>query len=104
MHFPSILYLLDQERRDGAEVVVVPSDDGIGVDTQRIVDAIDERTAVVCLSHVLFKSAYIQDVAPITEKSRQVGAISDHRRLPGGRCDTGRCPGARRSTSTSAAV
>jgi kynureninase len=76
MHFPSILYLLEQERRDGAEVVVVPSDDGIGVDAQRIADAIDERTAVVCLSHVLFKSAYIQDLAPITEKARRVGAIS----------------------------
>ena len=76
MHFPSILYLLDQERRDGAEVVVVPSDDGIAVDTQRIVDAIDERTAVVCLSHVLFKSAYIHDVAAIAEKARRVGAIT----------------------------
>src|SRR5262249_12552391 len=59
MHFPSILYLLDQHRRDGARVVVVPSDDGIRVDTQRLVEAIDERTAVVCLSHVLFKSAYV---------------------------------------------
>ena len=43
------------------------------MDTQRIVDAIDERTAIVCLSHVLFKSAYIHDVAAITEKARRVG-------------------------------
>jgi kynureninase len=76
MHFPSILYLLDQQRRDGAEVVVVPSDDGIRVDTQRLVDAIDDDTALVCLSHVLFKSAYVHEVASITEKARRVGAIS----------------------------
>ncbi len=76
MHFPSILYLLDQETRDGANLVVIPSEDGVAVDTQRIVDAIDERTAIVCISHVLFKSAYIHDVAAITEKARRVQAIS----------------------------
>lgn len=76
MHFPSILYLLDQYRRDGVEVVIVPSDDGIRVETQRVIDAIDERTAVVCLSHVLFKSAYVHDVATIVAKARRVGAVS----------------------------
>jgi kynureninase len=76
MHFPSILYLLAQLQRDGADLVVVPSEDGIRVDTGRVVDAIDERTAVVCLSHVLFKSAYVHDVAAITAKARRVGAVS----------------------------
>ena len=33
MHFPSILYLIDQERGRGAKVTVVPSEDGISVDT-----------------------------------------------------------------------
>ena len=76
MHFPSILYLLDQQRRDGAEVVVVPSEDGIAVETDRIIEAIDEHTAVVCLSHVLFKSAYVHDVAAIARRCRRVGAVS----------------------------
>ncbi len=76
MHFPSILYLLAQKQRDGAELVVVPSDDGIRVDTGRVVEAIDDRTAVVCLSHVLFKSAYVHDVAPITSRARRVGAVA----------------------------
>src|SRR6185312_7657793 len=76
MHYPSILYLLDQRKWDGATVVVVASEDGIGVDTRRVVDAIDGRTAVVCLSHVLFKSAYVHDVAPITRRAREVGAVS----------------------------
>ena len=76
MHFPSILYLIDEQRRGGALVTVVPSEDGIEVDTQRVIDAIDERTAVVNLSHVLFKSAYIHDVGAIAEKARRVGALT----------------------------
>jgi kynureninase len=76
MHFPSILYLLEQERRDGARLLVVPSSDGVSVDTNRLVDAIDDATAIVCLSHVFFKSAYVHDIASITEKARRVGAIS----------------------------
>jgi kynureninase len=76
MHFPSILYLIDEQRRGGAEVTVVPSEDGIVVDTQRLVDAIDERTLFVSISHVLFKSAYIHNIAAITEQARRVGAMT----------------------------
>jgi kynureninase len=76
MHFPSVLYLIDQQRRLGAEVSVVPSLDAISVDTERIIDAIDEQTAIVNLSHVLFKSAFIHDVAAIAEKARRVQAIT----------------------------
>lgn len=76
MHFPSILYLIDQERSRGAKVTVVPSDDGISVDTERLLKAIDEKTALVNVSHVFFKSAYIHDVAAITAKARQVGAMT----------------------------
>lgn len=76
MHFPSILYLLKEQRRLGAEIVVVPSDDGIGVDAGRIIEAIDEATAVVALSHVYFKTAYIQDVGAIARRAREAGAVS----------------------------
>src|SRR5262245_35460701 len=76
MHFPSILYHLEEKRRDGTDVIVVPSDDGVRVDTQRVIEAIDDRTAVVCLSHVLFKSAYVHDVGAIAEKARRVGAVT----------------------------
>ncbi len=76
MHFPSILYLIDEQRRLGAEVAVIPSENGISVDTQRLLDAIDEKTAFVNLSHVLFRSAFIHDVAAIAAKARQVGAIT----------------------------
>jgi kynureninase len=76
MHFPSILYLIDQQRRLGASVTAVPSGDGVAIDTQQLIDAIDETTAVVCLSHVLFKSAYIHEIAEIAARARQVNAIT----------------------------
>jgi len=74
MHFPSILYLIDQQRARGAEIVIVKSDDGVTIDQQKLLDAIDERTALVAVSHVLFKSAFIQDAAAITKRAHQVGA------------------------------
>src|SRR5581483_10828365 len=76
LHFPSILYLIGEQAARGAEVVVVPSEDGITIDAGRLVEAIGERTAFVNISHVLFKSAFIQDVGAIAERARQVGAVT----------------------------
>jgi kynureninase len=76
MHFPSILYLIDQQRRNGAQTTIVPSEDGISVDAERLIDTIDEKTALVCLSHVQFKSAFIQDIAAVAGKARRVGAAT----------------------------
>ncbi|HEV3255884.1 MAG TPA: aminotransferase class V-fold PLP-dependent enzyme [Gemmataceae bacterium] len=76
MHFPSILYLIAEQASQGAEVVIVPTDDGITVDTGRVIEAIDEHTAFVSLSHVLFKSAYIHDLAAVGRRAREVGALT----------------------------
>lgn len=76
MHFPSILYLLDGMRAVGAEIVVVPSDDGVGVDVARIAAAIDDRTAAVCLSHVLFRSAFVHDLGPVVDAAARHGALT----------------------------
>ena len=73
LNFPSVMYLW--EGMPGAEVKLVRSWDGITVPTETFLDAIDERTAVVALSHVLFKSAYLQDIAAITERAHEVGAM-----------------------------
>lgn len=68
MNFPSVMYVYEAHARAArARIVEVPSDDGITIDTQRMVDAIDEETLLVPISHVLFKSAYIQDVKAIVE-------------------------------------
>jgi kynureninase len=76
MHFPSILYLIEEQRHGAAEVEVVPSRDGITVDTEQLIDAIDEQTAIVSISHVLFKSAFVHDLAAIAAQARRVGAIT----------------------------
>jgi kynureninase len=76
MHFPSLLYLLDEQRRSGAEVTVVTSTDDVTVDTQRLVETIDDRTAFVNVSHVLFKSAYVHEIEAIAARARQVGAVT----------------------------
>jgi len=74
LDFPSNHYLFHGFERFGAEVVTVPSDDGVRGRVDRVVDAIDERTALVSLSLVLFRSAHLQDVAPVIERAHRVGA------------------------------
>ncbi len=75
MNFPSVMYVYEAHAKAaGARIVTVPSDDGITIDTERMLDAIDEDTLLVPISHVLFRSAYIQDVAAIIEKAHAVGA------------------------------
>lgn len=75
LNFPSVMYVAEGERRRGAEVVMVPSDDGLGIPTERLLAAIDERTRLVPISHVLFRSAFIQDAEAIARRCREVGAI-----------------------------
>ncbi len=74
LDFPSNHYLFHGFERYGAEVVTVPSDDRVRGRIDRVVDAIDERTALVSLSLVLFRSAHLQDVTPVIERAHQVGA------------------------------
>jgi kynureninase len=74
LDFPSNHYLFHGFARYGAEVVTVASDDGVRGRIDRVVDAIDERTAIVNLSLVLFRSAHLQDVRPVIEKAHRVGA------------------------------
>lgn len=75
MNFPSVRYLYDRfARARGAEVVEVPSPDGVTVPTEAMLAAIDERTLLVPISHVLFQSSYVQDAAAICAKAKAVGA------------------------------
>jgi kynureninase len=74
LQFPTVSYVWQAEQRRGAECVLVPSADGKTIDTEAMLDAIDERTLLVPMSHVVFSSAYIQDAKKIAQKARQVGA------------------------------
>ena len=76
LDFPSVRYVYDAlAARLGARIVVVPSDDGIGVSEDRLIEAIDERTRLVAISHVLFRSAYVMDVARIAAHAHAMGAL-----------------------------
>jgi len=74
LEFPSNMYLFEGFRRYGAEVVYVKSPDAMRTDLDALLDAIDDRTVLVPLSYVLFKSAYIQKVDAVIEKAHRVGA------------------------------
>ncbi|HSJ64536.1 MAG TPA: aminotransferase class V-fold PLP-dependent enzyme [Gemmatimonadaceae bacterium] len=76
LDFPSVRYVYDGlAKRLGARIVEVPSEDGIGIEMHALLDAIDERTRLVAISHVLFRSAYIVDVAAVCRRAREVGAL-----------------------------
>ena len=74
LNFPSVMYFWEAQRQYGARVHMVKADDGIHVPTDRLLDAIDESTLLVPVSHVIFRSAYINDAAAIIEKAHRVGA------------------------------
>ena len=74
LNFPSVMYFWEAQRAYGAQVQMVKTDDGITVPTERFVEAIDEQTLLVPFSHVIFRSAYIQDAKAIIEKAHKVGA------------------------------
>lgn len=75
LEFPSVSYVWNEERRRGAEVVMIDSDDGIHLELDRFLAAIDERTAIVPISHVLFRSATITPVKAIVARAHEVGAL-----------------------------
>ena len=76
LDFPSVRYVYDGlAARLGARIHVVESDDGITIDLDRLLDAIDERTRLVAISHVLFRSAYIMDLEAICRRAHDVGAL-----------------------------
>ncbi|HYT49203.1 MAG TPA: aminotransferase class V-fold PLP-dependent enzyme [Pyrinomonadaceae bacterium] len=75
LNFPSVMYVYDAHARDhGLRIDIVKSDDGITVPLERMLAAIDEDTLLVPISHVLYKSAFLQDAQAIIERAHEVGA------------------------------
>jgi kynureninase len=78
LNFPSDLYVVQgcvDLMGNRHRLELVPSADGIHVDAEALYDAIDERTALVTLSHVVFKSGFLYDAAAITERAHGAGAL-----------------------------
>jgi kynureninase len=75
LNFPSVMYVYEAHARSGGlRIETVKSDDGITVPLERMLAAIDEETLLVPFSHVLFKSAFLQDAKAITDRAHEVGA------------------------------
>jgi kynureninase len=72
--FPTVEYLLDAQRRIGAEVVRIGTDPLVYPERD-LLDAITARTALVVISHVLFRTAELVDVRPIVERAHNHGAL-----------------------------
>jgi kynureninase len=74
------MYVWEGFRDQGARIVNVPTPStgpyaGIGVPTEQLLEAIDEETLVVPISHVCFKSSYLQDAKAICARAKEVGAM-----------------------------
>jgi kynureninase len=74
MDFPSDIYSIQRMLPPHMYIQQVKTNDSISIDTDEILDAIDERTRLVSVSHVLFRSAYIMPVKAIVKKAHKVGA------------------------------
>src|SRR6266480_1165461 len=75
LDFPSMEYIWDAQKCLGAQVQIVPSDDGIVVPLERLLAEIDESTALVAISHVSFRSSFRVNVPAIVERAHARGAL-----------------------------
>ncbi len=73
LEFPSLQYLYHQH--PDAEIVTIKTHDGMTIDEDELIAAIDERTALVAVSHVLFRSAYVLDAQRLAARTREMGAL-----------------------------
>ncbi len=72
--FPTVIYVLEAQKRRGADVVCIASSDGLDVPLDALLEAIDERTLIVPLSYVFFKNSAKIDIVKVVKKARQMGA------------------------------
>ena len=75
VEFPTVRYFWEAQRPLGAEIVEVAGEDGLTIPLDRLLAAIDERTALVCVSHVVFRSSALVDVAAVIRRAHDVGAL-----------------------------
>ncbi len=74
LEFPSTIYFHMEQRRSGARVELLKSDDGLHIPLERVLAAIDDTTLLVPISLVLFRSATLIAAKAIIERAHKVGA------------------------------
>lgn len=75
LNFSTIHYVWQEQTRRGAHVMMVKGGDGIHAPMEELLAAIDERTLIVPISHVLFRSSGVKDVEAIVRRAHEVGAL-----------------------------
>ena len=73
--FPSIIHLYRAQEALGFELALVPGEADLSISLEKMLDAIDETTLLVGLSHVLFRNSYVMDIEPVVEKAHRFGAL-----------------------------
>ena len=77
-NFPTDLYILEGIIKllgNQHELVLIPSDDDISIKDEAIQSEIDKETALVTFSHVDYKSAFMYDMAKVTQWAHEKGAL-----------------------------
>ena len=73
--FHTMHYFWQSQDRIGAEVHYISTDTQLQAPLERLIDAIDDQTLIVPISHVLFRSSELIDVAAVVQKAHSVGAL-----------------------------
>jgi kynureninase len=77
-NFPSDLYILQgviDLLGSSHSLNLIPSRDSITISPEDVENAINSNTALVCLTHVAFKSAFMYDMAAVTELAHRSGTL-----------------------------
>ena len=76
-NFPTDRYVLEGlAAARGLRLRVVPTDIDEGIDPGRVAAALDDDVALVCLSHVAYRSGALADMVAITTAAHRVGALT----------------------------
>ncbi len=75
MDFPTNHYVWRAQQRRGAKLDVVQSPDGIRINTEDVVQAIDDQTRIVNVNRVLFESSWIMELEPIVKAAHDSGSL-----------------------------
>ena len=75
LNFSTVHYVWQEQQRRGAELCVVKSPDGIRPPIEALLEAIDEKTLLVPISHVLFRSSAMYDARRVIDRAHEVGAM-----------------------------
>jgi kynureninase len=68
-------YILREQERSGARLEVIASEDGVTTPIGRLLEAIDQETVLVAMSHASYRSSFRLDPRPIGERAHEVGSF-----------------------------